>query len=949
MDQTTSSNSSSSSSSKQSQSKPQPPHGSSDLHSLPIPLLPGLINLGNTCYMNSVLQEDKSISQLVVSQSLISVIRALSQPSQQSIRPIELLQQVAFRNPDYLSDQQQDAHEFFHVLLSLVRNEEDLLVSENCPNGSQPSQLEQGSLVHQINSHDRSSISYSPPVSSIPLSASDEPLTGSESSHSSIHSLLLPASSSVSSSSSYVYSPLNSQVLKQTHAQDESHQNLRATPLLDSIFSGSLTQYTVCENLHVSKVTEPFLDLSLATKSGSGHSGKRSKISKTVINRLKGSNLPLPSLKQEVNKSQVLECGPLSDDQTTINSRARRSSFTQYGDSEVSLLPDRSPRQPRRLSIDSCEKFNVCAPRPTFWANNFLSSAGTTTSSPSNQKTSDQESVSPSMKIIRFVKRPSKKKTTEPRSAISPTFANLKDEAHKEYVRKILLGPSSKPTSSPNPLRALKFSQSTPANQSSSPIPHTNQSWLSSRSNVETDLHDLLRRFASVEVLEGENSFACQQCWKEDAKAREDAARLSPTAPLAQPSSSATILPDPPSDPSFQYPFRDNILFTRAPIPKSSDCNDGLLRCREEVNDIPTIRIVARSRTSSLSENSLRIDGQAIKLLSGSPQQHRLRSLSPDKKRLGFVAEDAFFIDSSAEQSFSADSSFGISSLSSSGSLSIISSSERRTVEEEEIDSDMTEKTRCTQSSAADRLPNGSNHSYNSDQVSNWVLPYQIGNRIRALRLLSNTPSTSNLTKQQLQASQEAVEHVMRKAFKRYLFGELPQTLLIHLKRFETTFKSRVGGKIFGVGKQNKCPGMTMEWVKNEEYISFPEFLDLKEFVGPRLNEDEGAESAEGNADNDNNASVLNLSSTSSTEYRLFAVIVHKGQIGSGHYYAYVLSDQIGNMKGEGREKDIREADSREPKPRKRDWIYTSDHEVRLSSIEEVLRSRAYMLFYEKI
>ncbi len=65
--------------------------------------------------------------------------------------------------------------------------------------------------------------------------------------------------------------------------------------------------------------------------------------------------------------------------------------------------------------------------------------------------------------------------------------------------------------------------------------------------------------------------------------------------------------------------------------------------------------------------------------------------------------------------------------------------------------------------------------------------------------------------------------------------------------------------------------------------------------------------------------------------YKLTSVIVHLGDVYSGHFITY---RRIPSTNGQ-----------RFPDK----WLYTSDTEVRKASLAEVLQSNAYMLFYEKI
>ena len=72
---------------------------------------------------------------------------------------------------------------------------------------------------------------------------------------------------------------------------------------------------------------------------------------------------------------------------------------------------------------------------------------------------------------------------------------------------------------------------------------------------------------------------------------------------------------------------------------------------------------------------------------------------------------------------------------------------------------------------------------------------------------------------------------------------------------------------------------------------------------------------------------------TFNNNYSLRAVVVHLGAIDSGHYVTYRREpENIGQT----------EASS---KPR---WFYTSDSAVREVTIEEVLNTNPYMLFYER-
>ena len=93
--------------------------------------------------------------------------------------------------------------------------------------------------------------------------------------------------------------------------------------------------------------------------------------------------------------------------------------------------------------------------------------------------------------------------------------------------------------------------------------------------------------------------------------------------------------------------------------------------------------------------------------------------------------------------------------------------------------------------------------------------------------------------------------------------------------------------------------------------------------------------------DDDNSLMLSSISSTFpdmskftfNNNYSLRAVVVHLGAIDSGHYVTY------------RREPETLAPNETETKSR---WFYTSDSVVREVTIEEVLNTNPYMLFYER-
>nr|CAD1839110.1 unnamed protein product [Ananas comosus var. bracteatus] len=132
---------------------------------------------------------------------------------------------------------------------------------------------------------------------------------------------------------------------------------------------------------------------------------------------------------------------------------------------------------------------------------------------------------------------------------------------------------------------------------------------------------------------------------------------------------------------------------------------------------------------------------------------------------------------------------------------------------------------------------------------------------------------------------------VMRDAMKRFLIYKAPPILTIHLKRFSQDARGRL--------------------TKLRGHVNFQEMLDIRQFMDPRCREKE------------------------KSIYRLVGAVEHSGSMGGGHYVAYVRGDKIQG-------KSHRAVGSPS-------WFYASDAHVREVSFSEVLKSEAYILFYERL
>ncbi|KIL57592.1 hypothetical protein M378DRAFT_379001 [Amanita muscaria Koide BX008] len=207
---------------------------------------------------------------------------------------------------------------------------------------------------------------------------------------------------------------------------------------------------------------------------------------------------------------------------------------------------------------------------------------------------------------------------------------------------------------------------------------------------------------------------------------------------------------------------------------------------------------------------------------------------------------------------------------------------------------------------------------------------------------------------------------VMRPAYKRYLISSAPAVLVIHLKRFQ---------------QMNKAPLIsftpTYGFRKLEDYVTFPEYLDLTPFLAPKkediISKEKAGKDRKGTTNEKKNERCM---------YRLYAVVVHIGNMLGGHYVAYTAipdrlsarPDSAGSSTSSssfGTQNESKTSftgtesatsgklvDSTPPPMQRskskggkqeRRWAYISDQVVRLATLEEVLKARAYICMYERI
>ncbi|CAK5272163.1 unnamed protein product [Mycena citricolor] len=175
---------------------------------------------------------------------------------------------------------------------------------------------------------------------------------------------------------------------------------------------------------------------------------------------------------------------------------------------------------------------------------------------------------------------------------------------------------------------------------------------------------------------------------------------------------------------------------------------------------------------------------------------------------------------------------------------------------------------------------------------------------------------------------------IMRPAYKRYLIAVPPPVLVIHLKRFQQ------------VSKTMMTMSFSHGFKKLDDYVTFPEQLDLSPFLAPKK-EDYGLKKGAGwgrppKTDGDR------------CMYRLYAVVVHIGNMLGGHYISYVALPTAKDVATTpnspvGQPAPGLPTNGEAVKDEPRQWAYISDTIVRLTSLEEVLKAKAYICLYERV
>ncbi|KAI9460768.1 peptidase C19, ubiquitin carboxyl-terminal hydrolase 2 [Boletus coccyginus] len=509
----------------------------------------------------------------------------------------------------------------------------------------------------------------------------------------------------------------------------------------------------------------------------------------------------------------------------------------------------------------------------------------------------------PSAPRFPLISRPSSP-GKHPKTSKTPRTSKLSAE-EAAYLRDILA--DINPPNVPKPFSIFKQSKE-PASTSA----FSSQS-IFLKVNQINRIEECLRLFTSVEVLDGDNTVRCHRCWKiahgfykpgaqgsvqdpdscTDSEEDEavDAKTDDHLVPDSVPASSDPVSPSR-STTSLQYTqiSRDTpSTLTQPPTHVSSTYK--YVPPALQLNDGYPIELLPPIRKHRLTQRTL-----AVPSISTTAPEYPMSIQTAKPATVRSLTQTSTTTDYSSTISLNAPHRQHGFRIGDSNPESEVSEGESETMLS--VYSDV--------SSAA-----SSNPSPNASQDH--------------LQQPSPTPGTHSKDKRHPSGVPRSRQFLLRPAYKRYLIATPPPILVVHLKRFQQLTKMPV-------------VSFSMGFKKLDDYISFPEYLDLGPYLAPRREDYFDSKVAVTRGRARRSAPCM---------YRLYAVVVHIGNMLGGHYVAYTaLPPSPPDADPTRLENERQRSDSGTVA---RDWAFISDTVVRLTSLEEVLKSKAYMCMYERI
>ncbi|KAF9260553.1 peptidase C19, ubiquitin carboxyl-terminal hydrolase 2 [Marasmius fiardii PR-910] len=564
-----------------------------------------------------------------------------------------------------------------------------------------------------------------------------------------------------------------------------------------------------------------------------------------------------------------------------------------------------------------------------------------------------------------------------------------------EYLRQILADVTTSTYNFPNLPGFHTNSNGVQSNSSLPSSPHANASWFLKLGLPLPSVEECLKMFTAVEVLDGENMVGCRRCWKiangcyqpktgkgvhdnerddGDESDDEEQERQEPfsgsvagTEAQRRPSVSSSTTSHTPATPSSvsspsvnTYGYTSTSKSTsfsslsslNSSVPGTASTSDTDLvnlshRASKPLPPPPLTSLRSHSHGPLSSVNPhppptsnhlplISTSDGSVEVPLHSPLTARPNCVPMRSCSYNAINNDHYNHQSSAPytQPHSTDSQESLLSIPSqrsrkisSSSRSSISTTEDETSEDEDLESDASASQTVSMTSTTSTSASANSPLHHSSAIS--------------------ASSTSNHTTGAQQPPSKKTKTpkptIMRPAYKRYLIAIPPPILVIHLKRFQQI--SKMAMMSFSSG-----------FKKLDDYVAFPEYLDLSPFLAPKK-EDFGlgkkgsglGSGAKGRVGEGKEKRKEKEKEKERCVYRLYAVVVHIGNMLGGHYIAYTALPQqeVASEKTHSQSSHSEEHSKANQPPRQ--WAYISDTNVRLTTLEEVLKAKAYICLYERM